>query len=240
MAIKFSLVISTYNEARNITGLSRELITVLSALPIDFEIIFIDDDSPDLTWRVAEGLAGQDARIKVIRRMHARGLASAVVCGWGNSRGEIIGVIDGDLQHPVETLTAMIDKLLGDHEIDIVVASRFTAGGGISKNNFWQRSRPRLAILLGFIFAPKIFKLVRDPLSGYFIMRREVIANRQLRPLGYKILLEVLTMGSYRKIYEVPYVFEARQDGKTKAGCKQYLLYLLQLITLRRRQKQLS
>jgi dolichol-phosphate mannosyltransferase len=237
MAIKLSLVIPTYNEAVNITRFCQKLIDVLSALSLDFEIIIVDDDSPDLTWRVAEGLAMQEARIKVIRRMRLRGLASAVVSGWKSCQGEILGVIDADLQHPVEVLAVMINEIFNHQEIDIVVASRYIPGGGISKNNFWQKSRSHLAILLGFIFAPKIFKSVKDPMSGYFILRKEVIAGKELRPMGYKILLEILAMGSYRKVCEVPYIFAARQGGGTKADWKQYLSYLLHLITLRGRSK---
>ncbi|MDP2924727.1 MAG: polyprenol monophosphomannose synthase [Candidatus Omnitrophota bacterium] len=232
MALKLSLVIPTYNEAANIAKLCQKLINVLDKISLNFEIIIVDDDSSDFTWSVAEGLARQEPRIKVIRRMHIRGLASAVVSGWESSQGEIIGVIDADLQHPVETLVVMINKILSDHEIDIVVASRYIEGGGFLKSSFWQTLRSQLAIFLGHILVPKISKIVKDPMSGYFILRKEVIAGKQLLPVGYKILLEVLAMGSYRKVCEVPFIFASREGGKTKAGWQQYFISLLHLIKL--------
>ena len=238
MPVKFSLVVPTYNEETNIRELCRKITNVLDALPIDSEIIIVDDNSPDGTWRAAQDLAKQDKRLKVVRRISQRGLASAVVCGWAASEGEILGVIDADLQHPPEILAKMINKILNDNEVDIVVASRYIAGGGISKNNFWQTLRSQLAIFLGFIFVPRIFKSVKDSMSGYFILRKKVISGKQFRPMGYKILLEVLAIGNYRKVCEIPYNFAVRQGGETKTDWKQCLFYLLNLITLRTRQKQ--
>ena len=237
MALKLSLVIPTYNEAANIAKLCQKIINVLDRISFDFEIIIVDDDSPDLTWRVAEGLATQDARIKVIRRMCARGLASAVVSGWKVSQGSILGVIDGDLQHPPEILEGMISQIVDHQEIDIVVASRYVAGGGILNRSFWQIFRSRLAIFLGVIFIPKIFKSVKDPMSGYFILRKKVITVKQLRPVGYKILLEVLAVGSYKKVYELPYIFAVRGGGRTKAGWQQYFISLYHLINLKIKQR---
>ncbi|MFH0917594.1 MAG: glycosyltransferase, partial [Candidatus Omnitrophota bacterium] len=207
MAIKLSLVIPTYNEALNIAELCQKIINVLEGMALDFEIIIVDDDSPDGTWRIADDLAKQDLRIKLIRRMSDRGLGSAVVSGWAVSRGGILGVMDADLQHPPEILEVMISQMINCQEIDIVVASRYVAKGGVLNKSFWQTFRSQLAILLGLILAPRIFKLVKDPMSGYFILRKEVIFGKQLSPRGYKILLEVLAMGSYRKVCEVPFIF---------------------------------
>jgi len=240
MPLKFSLVIPTYNEAANIAKLCRQIINVLERISLDFEIIIVDDNSPDGTWRIAQDLARQDLRIKLLRRLRSRGLGSAVVSGWEISQGEILGVIDADLQHPPEILEGMINQVFNHQEIDIVVASRFVAAGGIENKSFWQILRPRLAIFLGLIFVPKIFKSVKDPLSGYFILRKRVISGIQLRPLGYKILLEVLAIGSYGKVYELPYIFAVREAGRTKAGWKQYFIFLLQLIKLKRKFKAIA
>ena len=237
MAPKLSLVIPTYNEAVNIAKLSQKIIKVLERISLDFEIIIVDDNSPDGTWKIAEDLAKQDLRIKLVRRMYARGLGSAVVSGWEVSQGEILGVMDGDLQHPPEILEGMINQIFGHQEIDIVVASRYVAGGGILNRSFWQILRSRLAIFLGVIFVPKIFKSVKDPMSGYFILRKKVISGIELRPMGYKILLEVLAMGSYRKVYELPYIFAARGGGRTKAGWQQYFISLFHLVELKRKIK---
>ncbi|MDD5129886.1 MAG: polyprenol monophosphomannose synthase [Candidatus Omnitrophica bacterium] len=237
MAIKLSLVIPTYNEAANIAVLCQKLINVLNTFPFNCEIIVVDDDSPDSTYKIVEELALQDARIKVFRRTAVRGLAQAVVYGWNNCRGEIIGVMDGDLQHPAELLKTMLNQMLSGQEIDIVIASRYVAGGGILVNSLWQKIRSALAIFLGSIFLPEIFKSVKDPMSGYFILRKEVIAGRKLDPLGYKILLEVLVIGKYRKIAEVPYLFGRRLAGVTKAGLKECLFYLAHLLRLKKSKK---
>ncbi|MFH1459355.1 MAG: glycosyltransferase [Candidatus Omnitrophota bacterium] len=149
MAIKLSPAIPTYNEAASIIRLCQKLIDVLSALSLDFEIIIVDDNSPDGTWRVVEDLAKQNLRIKLIRRMRARGLASAVVSGWEVSQGEILGVIDGDLQHPPEILEEMLDRIIKHQEIDIVVASRHVEGGWFLSRSFWTILRSRLGIFQG-------------------------------------------------------------------------------------------
>jgi dolichol-phosphate mannosyltransferase len=235
MALKLSLVLPTYNEAANIAKLCQRITNVLDRISFDFEIIIVDDNSPDGTWRIAEDLAKKDLRIKLIRRMCSRGLGSAVVSGWEVSRGEILGVMDADLQHPPEILAKMIDQIINHREIDIVIASRYVRGGGILNRSFWQIFRSRLPIFIGIIFVPKIFKSLKDPMSGYFLLRKEVIAAKCLQPLGYKILLEVLVIGSYRKVCEVPYIFATRQDGRTKAGWKEYLISLFYLIGLKKR-----
>ena len=237
MLPKLSLVIPTYNEAVNIAKLCLKIINILDRISLDFEIIIVDDNSPDGTWKIVEELAKQDLRIKLVRRMCSKGLASAVVDGWEVSQGGILGVIDADLQHPPEILEKMTSQIFNHQEIDIVIASRYVAGGGILNRSFWQIFRSRIAIFLGIIFVPKIFKSVKDPLSGYFLMRKEVISAKQLRPMGYKILLEVLAMGNYRKVYELPYFFALREGGKTKAGWQQYFISLIYLIKLKIRIK---
>jgi dolichol-phosphate mannosyltransferase len=235
MALKLSLVLPTYNEAANIAELCSRIINILDRISFDFEIIIVDDNSPDGTWKIVEDLAKKDLRIKLIRRMSSRGLGSAVVSGWEVSRGEILGVMDADLQHPPEILEKMISQITSHQEIDIVIASRYVTGGGVLNRSFWQVFRSRLPIFLGIIFVPEIFKSLKDPMSGYFILRREVIAAKRLEPLGYKILLEVLAMGSYRKVCEVPYIFAIRQGGRTKAGWKEYFISLFYLSGLKRR-----
>jgi dolichol-phosphate mannosyltransferase len=233
MPLKLSLVIPTYNESANLEKLCRKIVNSLDGGNFDFEIIIVDDNSPDGTWRIAEGLAKGDLRIRLVRRISTKGLASAVIDGWKVSRGQILGVIDADMQHPAEILTEMLNQVSHHQEIDIVVASRYVAGGGFQNKSFWQAFKSGLAIFLGVRLLPKIFKSVKDPLSGYFILRKEVITAKQLRPMGYKILLEVLVMGNYKKVYEHPYLFAQRQAGKTKAGWKQHFIYLLQLFKLK-------
>lgn len=234
MAIKFSLVVPTYNEAENIEELCRQLISVLDKLKIEFEIIIVDDDSPDGTWRIAQNLAREDKRIKVVYRVSEKGLATAVVSGWSRAEGEILGVIDADFQHPPEVLVSMLRKLMQDDNLDMVVASRYIRGGGVSTWSFWRRFISSTATLISGLFLPKLIKVVKDPMSGYFVLRKRVIDGKNLSPIGYKILLEVLVRGSYRNVLEVPYVFEERKEGGSKAGLKQYFISLVHFIRLSR------
>ncbi len=232
MPVRFSLIVPTYNEYLNLQQLYQRIIGALVNFPFDYEIIIVDDDSPDMTWTVAEGLAKKDKRVKVIRRIDKRGLATAVMSGWDVSEGEILGVMDADLQHPPEILEEMLGKIINNNKVDIVVASRYVAGGKVLNRSFQQILRSGFAILFGRIFVPKIFKSVKDPLSGFFILRRKVIECQALKPAGYKILLEVLAIGSYKQVYELPYSFAARNRGRTKAGWQACFAFLLQLIRL--------
>jgi dolichol-phosphate mannosyltransferase len=232
MPINFSLVIPTYNEEKNLEDLCCQIFSVLDRLHFNFEIIIVDDNSPDQTWRVAEDLAKQDRRIKIIRRMHDRGLASAVVLGWASCQGEILGVIDGDMQHPPAVLTGMLNKILNNLEIDIVVASRYINGGMVLNRRLWQTFKSKLAIFLGKMLVPRIFTLIKDPLSGYFILRRKVIEGKKLSPIGFKVLLEVLAKGEYKKVIELPYIFNIRKKGRSKAGLWQFFISLLHFIKI--------
>src|SRR5262245_24879454 len=131
-----SLVAPTYNERANIAPFLTRVTAVLeSRLPGRYEIIVVDDDSPDLTWQAATDAAKTLPAVKVIRRQNARGLATAVVVGWREARGNWLGVIDADLQHPPEILIKLIDAM--DHGADLAVGSRNAAGGGVSTWSIW-------------------------------------------------------------------------------------------------------
>lgn len=168
--------------------------------------------------------------------MSERGLGSAVVSGWDNAGGELLGVIDGDLQHPPEILENLL-QIIDREKADIAIASRYLPGGGFVKRTPWQGLRSRGAILLGSIFIPKILSTIKDPMSGFFILRKEVVAGKKLKPMGYKILLEVLAVGNYKKVVEFPYVFAQRKAGRTKADWREYLVSLLYLVKLRANKK---
>lgn len=141
MALPFlSLVIPTFNEAENIQPLLLQLNELLDrALADRYELIVVDDDSPDRTWALAEQLQPKLPMLTVLRRQGDRGLATAVVYGWQRAQGEILGVIDGDLQHPPETLLALIQTMQAG--ADLAVASRNVSGGGVSDWSVWQIGR---------------------------------------------------------------------------------------------------
>lgn len=230
--VRFSLVVPTYNESGNIEKIVRILTELLDhGLPNDYELIVVDDNSPDHTWQVAQSLLPEFPQLRVMRRQHERGLSTAVIRGWQVARGEILGVIDGDLQHPPETLLHLLDKI--DDGADLAVASRHVEGGGVSTWSASRRFLSRGAQVLGLVILPQVVSRVSDPMSGYFLVRRQAIADVILSPVGYKILLEVLGRGTIHHIAEVGYVFHEREEGESKVTWKQYTDYLKHLIRLR-------
>ena len=234
-----SLIIPTYNERNNIVPLIRRVTMTLEKVAGGFEIIVVDDDSPDETWKVAEELTTENPHLRVIRRKNEKGLATAVVTGWKAARGNILGVIDGDLQHPPERLTELLSSILNAHA-DIVVASRHISEGGVSDWSLIRRAVSWGAAFLATLMLPGILRTVRDPMSGYFLIRRPVIQSVDLRPEGYKILLEVLARGKYETVAEVPYIFEERKEGGSKLGPRQYLEFFTHLVRLGRETGQIA
>ncbi|MBW4479670.1 MAG: glycosyltransferase [Tolypothrix brevis GSE-NOS-MK-07-07A] len=230
--ILLSLVIPTYKERDNIKNVVRILSQLLDeSIPGDYELIVVDDDSPDCTWEVAESLTGEYRQLRVMRRQNERGLSSAVIRGWQAARGSVLGVIDGDLQHPPEVLTQLLRAI--QKGADMAVGSRHVDGGGVSSWNFVRRFLSRGAQLLGLIILPDVLSRVSDPMSGYFMVRRSSIAGVTLNPVGYKILLEVIGRGKIGEIAEVGYVFSERVKGESKVTSKQYIDYIQHLLRLR-------
>lgn len=227
-----SLAIPTYNEADNIQALIQRLVVLLDHLqPQAYEIIVVDDDSPDLTWHIALQLTSLYPQVRVIRRRGERGLSSAVIRAWQVAQGEMLGVIDADLQHPPEVIADLLGAMTAG--ADLAVASRHVSGGGVSSWNLGRRLLSRGAQTLGLLLLPGVVGRVSDPMSGYFMVRRGAISGPPLNPKGYKILLEVLGRGQIVTIQEVGYVFQERQQGISKVSWRQYLDYLHHLLRLR-------
>jgi len=228
----FSLVIPTYKEADNIERVVQVLSDLLDrATGGGYELIVVDDNSPDGTWEKAQKLMSRYPHMRVMRRVEERGLSTAVIRGWQIAQGTVLGVIDGDLQHPPETLLKMLDSMR--QGTDLVVASRHIAGGGVSEWSLLRRLLSRGAQVLGLILCPAVVGRVSDPMSGYFMVRREAIAQCLMDPCGYKILLEVIGRGRIQTIAEVGYVFQERQSGESKVTYHQYVDYLIHLGKLR-------
>jgi len=233
-SITFSLVVPTYNESKNLAKLVEILTQLLNDYFDDnYELVIVDDDSPDLTWQVGLDLMPDYPQLRVMRRQGEKGLSTAVIRGWQASQGEILGVIDGDLQHPPETLIHMLEEMRNG--ADLVVASRHVEGGGVSDWGFMRRILSRGAQMLGLLILPNVIGRVSDPMSGYFMVRRSAIANYPMNPLGYKILIEVLGRGNIDTVAEVGYIFQERQEGESKVTWRQYVDYILHLLRLRSR-----
>jgi dolichol-phosphate mannosyltransferase len=233
-SVYFSLVVPTYNEGKNIQRIVAILTSLLdAAYPQNYELIVVDDDSPDRTWELAQQMLDDYPQLRVMRRQTERGLSTAVIRGWQAATGEVLGVIDGDLQHPPEVLVQLLEKI--DQGADLAVASRHVEGGGTSDWGFIRRMLSRGAQLLGLIVLPSVVGRVSDPMSGYFMVRRVAIAHCLMNPLGYKILIEVLGRGQVGEVAEVGYVFQERQEGESKVTWRQYVEYLGHLLKLRSR-----
>lgn len=232
--IQLSLVIPTYNERDNIIHIIDQLVGLLEpVIPGQYELIVVDDNSPDHTWKVALELTPTYPQLKVVCRKNERGLSSAVIRGWQVAQGQILGVIDADLQHPPQILLELLKKV--QEGADMAVASRHVEGGGVSEWSVIRRFLSRGAQILGLIVLPNVVGRVSDPMSGYFMVRRDAIAGPKLNPMGYKISLEVIGRGRIKDIAEVGYVFQERREGESKVTWRQYTDYLLHLARLRSR-----
>lgn len=209
-----SVVVPTFNESQNLPHLVGLLDKALGEIP--WEVVFVDDDSPDGTWKVAKQLAKDDGRVRCIRRVGRRGLAGACIEGALSPAAPYVAIMDADLQHDETILPAMLAKLQND-DADIVIGSRF-AGDGSSEGGFSARRAfaSRVATRLAAFI---IGRQVSDPMSGFFALKREVFESvaPSLVPSGFKILLDILasTRGQMR-VAEVGYRFRSRQEGLSK------------------------
>ena len=223
---ELSLIVPTYNERENIVPLMEQIHKSLSAY--SYELIVVDDNSPDGTSELAKSLSFKYP-VSVIVRTTERGLASAVVAGFNQARGEVLGVIDADLQHPPEFIPALL-KAIRDGA-DVAIASRYIPGGGIEGWTFKRKVISKGAKLPANLLLSSVRK-IKDPLSGFFLFKRKVIDGVVLSPTGYKILLEVLVRGNANHVVEVPYTFKERERGKSNLTAKEQINYLKHLYRL--------
>jgi len=225
-----SVVIPTYNEAAVIAETLRRACRALEAASEPFELIVVDDSSTDGTAELAESLAPQFP-VRVLRRPGRLGLATAVVDGWKLARGDLLAVMDADLQHPPEVLGELV-RALRAPGADVAVASRYMSGGGTSDWSLVRRFASKSATHLAASVLPWTLGNVSDPMSGMFAVRAATLDGVRLDPTGYKILLEVLAKARYRALVEVPYVFDRRGAGSSKLGGRQSFEYLVHLARL--------
>jgi dolichol-phosphate mannosyltransferase len=228
---KLALVVPTLNEAGNIPVLLDRIRQSLSLTGMDYEILIVDDDSQDGTADVVSECAEGDPRVRLLVRKGARGLAGAVIHGWEHTDASLLGVIDADLQHPPEVLPSLLEPVLCD--ADIAIASRYANGNGVGDWNRFRQFISRCGTLATAPLQRKDLR-VKDPLSGFFVVRRECIDGLALQPEGFKILLEILVKGRIRKAVEVPFQFGNRHAGKSKADFKVAIQYFTLLGKLSR------
>ena len=221
--LTFSLVVPTYNEAGGIERLVRTLAQTFADNQLDGEIIVVDDNSPDGTGAIVDGLA-QTLPVRCLHRPGKLGLSSGVIDGWkfARSDAQALGAIDADFSHDIGILPRMVHAL--EEGYGLAVGSRYVAGGGIT-NWPWRRIvTSRVACMLA-----QPLTHIRDVTSGYFLVRREALEGVVLDPIGFKIGLEVMAKAHYGKALEVPYVFTDRVVGESKLNQKEIFNFLKQL-----------
>ena len=224
-----SVVIPTYNERDALPLLVARMAEVRRGLPL--ELVIVDDASPDGTGAVADEAAKSSSiPITVLHRPGKTGLASAVLEGAAAARSPVVTVMDADLSHPPELLHTLWQAIQGG--ADIAVASRYVPGGGVER---WPLAR-RLVSRVATLAARGWLGLrVRDPLSGFFAVRRDLLTGYRYHGRGYKLLVEILTKHPGRTVAEIPFRFVDRQRGKSKLGVGEIFAFLRLLWYLRGR-----
>jgi dolichol-phosphate mannosyltransferase len=210
---QLSVVVPTFNERDNVTTLFHRLETALAG--IAWEVIFVDDNSPDGTWDVVRGLARQDSRVRCIRRIGRRGLSGACIEGILACSAPYAAVIDADLQHDETQLTKMLG-LLQSGAADLVVGSRYIEGGSADSFDRQRAGASQLATEV----AKRVLRVkIADPMSGFFMIRRDRFEQvaPQLSTQGFKILLDIVaTARGELRVVEIPFTFGSRLHGESK------------------------
>ena len=210
---QLSVIVPTFNERDNVTTLFRRLEKTLAGIP--FEVVFVDDNSPDGTWQVVRALSAEDSRVRCIRRIGRRGLSGACIEGILASSAPYAAIIDADLQHDETQLPKML-ALLETGRFDLIVGSRYIEGGSSESFNRQRASASQLATEV----AKRALRVsIADPMSGFFAIRRdrfEALAP-QLSTQGFKILLDILASAQGKlRVKEIPYTFGSRLHGESK------------------------
>lgn len=212
--IRLSIVVPTLNESQNVQELLRRLESTLGTT--GWEVVFVDDNSPDGTASIVRAIARMDYRVRCLQRIGRRGLSSACIEGMLASSAPIIAVMDADLQHDETILPRMVAEI-EQGKADVVIGTRYAPGGSTGDWNGYRKSMSRLATMIsrGLLNRP-----VSDPMSGFFILQRKVLDRtvHGLSGLGFKILLDILATAKHEpmRIAEVPYCFRHRFAGESK------------------------
>ncbi len=221
---ELTVVAPTFNERANVARLVEKLDAALDG--VGWELIVVDDDSPDGTAAAVKDIAAVDRRVRCLRRVGRRGLAGAVIEGALASASPFVAVIDADMQHDETLLPQMLNTLRGG-DVDLVVGSRYLEAAGLEKGLSPIR---KLGSQAATALARKALKAeVSDPVSGFFMIRRECVDRvaAKLQPSGFKILFDIIaSQDQPLRVRELPYAFQAREAGESKMGGRVALEYL--------------
>jgi dolichol-phosphate mannosyltransferase len=222
-ALELTVVAPTFNERANVARLVEKLAAALAG--VRWEVIFVDDNSPDGTAEAVKAIAAGDPRVRCLRRVGRRGLAGAVIEGALASAAPYVAVIDADMQHD-ETLLPRMLQTLREGQTDLVIGSRYLEAAGLEKGLSATR---KLGSQLATAVGRKALKAeVSDPVSGFFMARREIIDRvaGRLEPSGFKILFDLIASQTEPlRIAELPYAFQAREAGESKLDGRVALEY---------------
>jgi dolichol-phosphate mannosyltransferase len=223
---KVSIIVPTYNESKNIIEILKQ---IKNSLPTNIisQTIVVDDNSPDGTGKIVEDYIQNfknitNHTIDVIHRTAKTGLSSAIFNGIQEAKGETIIVMDADHSHPPQIIPKMIESLKKSH-YDIVIASRYVKGGQIKD---WTISRKMISKIATKIAKSFLNIETKDPMSGFFAFKKNILKNSKFDLIGYKILLEMLVKTKNVKILEIPYTFTDRKIGQSKLDSQTIFDYL--------------
>ena len=226
-----TVIIPTFNEKSNIYNIVMAVDAVFHEHSLNGQILVVDDNSSDGTISIVNDLKRTKQNVEILVREHDHGLSQSVADGFSHASSDIFIVIDADFSHPPVLIPRMYDEIRKEN--DIVIGSRYMAGGGIRK---WPLKRRVISIGATFL-GRLLFPDITDPVSGFFAVRKSVVENAPLKPRGYKILLEVLGKGTWQKDKEIPFEFVDREIGSSKlkirtiirvypAGCGYYAVLI--------------
>lgn len=221
-----SIIIPTLREADNLRPLTEQVFGALSGVDYPAEMIIIDDDSRDGTDAIVADLAEQHP-VRLVVRVDEKDLSTAVLRGFDEAAGDVFLVMDADLSHPPASVPALVEPIRADRA-DFVIGSRRVEGGSIENWPWFRHLTSRVAAALA-----RGVTEVRDPMAGFFCLKRDVWRQcGRLRPIGYKIALELLVRSGVRRVVEVPITFTDRAAGKSKMRLKTHWDYLRHLSRL--------
>jgi dolichol-phosphate mannosyltransferase len=221
-----TVIIPTFKEEANIGRIISEVDTVFKQHAINGEILVVDDNSPDGTIAIVNEQKKTRPNLNLIVRQSDHGLSQSVADGFVHASSDIFVVMDADLSHPPALIPTIVSEIRAGY--DVVIGSRYMEGGGIKKWSLKQRIRS----ISGTFFGRLLFPDISDPVSGFFGMKKSVVANASLKPRNYKILLEVLGKGTWVKDKEIPFEFVDRESDSSKLRLKTIIEYAQQVIDI--------
>jgi len=226
---KLALVIPTLREAENIRSVLDDVRGVLDPLKVSYEILVVDDDSSDGTEAIVSSVSEEDPRVRLLVRKGERGLSGAILFGWQHTDASILGVMDADRQHPPALLSPLLNAILEGN--DLAIGSRYVVGGELGKWNPVRKFFSAAAIWVTWPLQSAGAR-AKDPMSGFFMVRRRCLRRVMFQQSGFKLLLEVLVRGKIESVKEIPFAFGLRSRGASKANLKVGWDYALLLARL--------